>query len=70
MPMHACSVAQLYPTLEAPWIVACLAPPSMNFARQEYWSGFPFPTPGDLPHPGIKPISPVFHALAGRVFYH
>ena len=70
MPVHACSVAQLCPTLEAPWIVACQAPPSMNFSRQEYGSGFPFPTPGDLPHPGIKSISPVSPALAGRVFYH
>ena len=41
------------------------APPSMEFPRQEYWSGLPFPTPGDLPDPGIKPTSP---ALAGRFF--
>ena len=41
-----------------PWTVAYQAPPSMGFSRQEYWSGLPFPTPGDLPDPGIKPGSP------------
>ena len=48
-----------------PWTVACQAPLSMGFPRQEYWSGLSFPTPGDLPDPGIKPTSP---ALAGRLF--
>ena len=38
-----------------PWAVAYQAPPSMGFSRQEYWSGLPFPFPGDLPDPGIKP---------------
>ena len=38
-----------------PWTVARQAPPSMGFSRQEYWSGLPFPSPGDLPNPGIKP---------------
>ena len=38
-----------------PWTVACQAPPSMGFPRQEYWSGLPFPSPGDLPNPGLKP---------------
>ena len=42
----------------APWTVACQAPLSMEFPRQEYWSGFPSPSPGDLPDPGIKPGSP------------
>ena len=41
-----------------PWTVACQAPPSMEFSSQEYWSGLPFPSPGDLPNPGIKPGSP------------
>ena len=41
------------------------APLSMVFPKQEYWSGLPFPPPGDLPHPGLKPTSP---ALAGRIF--
>ena len=48
-----------------PWTVACQAPLSMEFPRQEYWSGLPFPSPGDLPNPGIKPVSP---ALAGKFF--
>ena len=41
-----------------PWIVAHLALLSMDFSRQEYWSGLPFPSPGDLPDPGIEPRSP------------
>ena len=41
-----------------PWTVACQAPLSMGFSRQEHWSGLPFPSPGDLPNPGIKPGSP------------
>ena len=41
-----------------PWTAACQAPLSMEFSRQEYWSGLPFPPPGDLPNPGIKPVSP------------
>ena len=47
-------VAQLCPTLCNPAAVAYQAPPSMGFSRQEYWSGLPFPSPGDLPNPGIK----------------
>ena len=42
--------------------VAHQAPPSMGFSRQEYWSGLPFPSPGDLPDPGIKPRSPALQA--------
>ena len=48
----------------APWTVACQAPPSMGFSRQEYWSGLPFPSPGDLPDPGIEPGSPASQADA------
>ena len=40
-----------------PWAVACQAPLSMGFSRREYWNGLPFPPPGDLPNPGIKPAS-------------
>ena len=40
-----------------PWTVAHQGPPSMGFSRQEYWSGLPFPSPGDLPDPGIEPGS-------------
>ena len=43
-------------------------PLSMEFSRQEYWSGLPFPTPGDPPNPGIEPASPVSPALAGGFF--
>ena len=46
------------PTFATPWTVAYQAPPSMGFSRQEYWSGLPFPSPGDLPDPGIEPRSP------------
>ena len=42
----------------APWTVAYHAPPSMGFSRQEYWRGLPFPSPEDLPNPGIEPRSP------------
>ena len=48
------------PTLSIPWITACQAPLSMGLLRQEYWSGLPFPSPGDLPNPGIEPGSPAF----------
>ena len=46
--------------------VACQAPLSMRFFRQEYWSGLPLPSPGDFPHPGIKPGSPAFR----QILYH
>ena len=45
-----------------PWTGACQAPPSMGFSRQEHWSGLPFPSPGDLPLPGIEPVSPALKA--------
>ena len=47
-----------------PRTVAYQAPPSMGFSRQEYWSGVPFPSPGDLPNPGIEPGSPALEADA------
>ena len=47
-----------------PWTVAYQAPPSMGFSRQEYWSGLPFLSAGDLPDPGIEPWSPAFQADA------
>ena len=59
------SYVQLFGTL---WTVACQAPLSMEFFRQEYWSGLPFPPPGDLPDPGIEPGSLTSPALAGRSF--
>ena len=50
--------------LVTPWTVVYQAPQSMEFSRQEYWSGLPFPSPGDLPNPGIKPRSPTLQADA------
>ena len=47
-----------------PWTVAGQAPLSMGFSRQEYWSGLPFPSPGDLPNPGTEPWSPAWQADA------
>ena len=47
-----------------PWTVAYQAPLSMGFSRQEYWSALPFPSPGDLPNPGIEPGSPALEADA------
>ena len=51
-----------------PWTITHQAPLSTGFSRQEYWSGLPFPPPGDLPDPGIKPESPASPALAGGFF--
>ena len=57
-------VAKLCPTLVTPWTVAPEALLSMRFFRQEYWSGLPFPSPGDLLDPGIEPRSPTLQADA------
>ena len=58
--MYVFSRVRLFTTL---WTAAYKAPLSLEFSRQEYWSRLPFPTPEDLPNPGIEPTSP---ALAGR----
>ena len=65
--MHAQSVSlvQLFAT---PGTVAHQAALSLGFSRQEYWSGLPFPTPRDLPSPGIEPVSLASPALAGGFF--
>ena len=55
---------------EIPWTVACQAPLSMQFSRQEYWSGLPCPPAGDLPDPVIQPTSLMSPALADKVLYH
>ena len=55
-------VAKLCPTLATPWTIAHQAPITMGISRQEYRSGLPFPSPGDLPNPGIKPRSPALQA--------
>ena len=59
------SHVRLYATL---WAVACQAPLFVGFSRQEYWSGQPCPPPGDLPDPGIEPVSLTSPALAGGFF--
>ena len=56
----SCSV--MSNSFESSWTVANQAPLSMGFSGQEYWSGLPFPTPGDLPNPGIKAGSPALQA--------
>ena len=61
MKVKSLSCVQLFVT---PWTVAYQAPPSMGFSRQEYWSGVPSPSPGDLANPGIEPRSPALQADA------
>ena len=63
-----CTCAQACPTLATPSTIACQAPLSMEFSREENWSGLPCPPPGDLPDPGIEPASLGSPALAGRYF--
>ena len=63
--MCVLSHVQLFATL---WTVARQAPLPMEFSRQEYWTGLPFPTPGDLPHPGTDPSCLVSPALVGIFF--
>ena len=54
--IRACSVVS--ESMRPPWTIAHQAPLSMEFSRQEYWIGLPFPSLGDIPHPGIEPMSP------------
>ena len=63
-----CSVTQLCQTLWDSWTAAWLAPLSMKFLRQEYWSGVPFPAQGDFPDTGIKPECFPSPSLTGRFF--
>ena len=62
-----CALSQVW-LFVTPWTVTHQVPLSMEFSRQEYWSGLPFPFPGDLPDPGIEPVSLSSPALAGRFF--
>ena len=62
-PAWAPVCAHSRPTLCDPRTAARQAPLSMGFSRQEYWSGLPFPSPGDLPNPGMQPTSPMSYAL-------
>ena len=64
--MLSCSV--VLNSFVTPWTAALQVPLSMGFPRQEYWSGLSRPPPGDLPNPGIKPLSPESPALAGGLF--
>ena len=59
-----CVVLSCVRLFATPWTAAHQAPLSMRFSRQEYWSGLPFPSPGDLPDPGIEPRSPALEADA------
>ena len=63
-----CTCAQSCPAFVTPWPVVCQAPLSMDSFRQEHWSGWPCPPPGDPPDPGIEPKSFVSPALMGRSF--
>ena len=63
--MKLFSCVQLFAT---PWTIAHQIPPSMGFSRQEHWGGLPFPSPGDLPNPGIEPMSLMSPALASGFF--
>ena len=63
--LHA-QLLQLCPTLCDPMTIACQASLSTGFSKQEYWNGLPYPPPGGLLHPGIKPVSLMSPALADR----
>ena len=65
--MYACMLSHV-PFFVTPRTVVCQAPLSVEFFRQEYWSGVPFPSLGDLPNPGIEPMSLTSSALAGGFF--
>ena len=78
--LECCLVTKPCLALATPWTVACQVPLSMGFLRQEYWSGLPFPSPEDLPDPGIEPMSPasshwqanslpLSHGDGGKLFY-
>ena len=66
--IQACMLSRLCLTLCTPMDLACQAPQSMGFSRQEYWTGLPCPPPGDLPSPGIELMSLMSPALAGEFF--
>ena len=63
-----CKVLSVISNSATLWTIARQTPLPTGFSRQEYWSGLPYPTPGDLPNPGIEPTSPLSLALAGRFF--
>ena len=63
--MHVLGRAHLF---ETPWTIALQVPMSIEFSRREYWRGLPFPAPGNLPNPGIEPMSFASPAVAGGFF--
>ena len=65
--MPACVLSRVRLSV-TPWTVACQDPLSVRFPRQEYWSGLPFPTPGDPPNPGVEPRSSTAPTLAVGFF--
>ena len=67
---HMCALSRqvVSNSFETSWTAACQSPLSTEFSRQQYWSGLPFPFPGDFPDPGIKPTSPVSPTVADRLF--
>ena len=65
---NECVLSRSVELFAIPWTIACQAPLSMGFSRKEYWSGLPFPSLGDLPDPGIKPMSHTSPALADGFF--
>ena len=66
--IYVFSHSVMFDSSVTPWTIAHQALLSMEVFRQEYWRGLPFPTPGDLPDPGIKPMSLASPALAGEFF--
>ena len=66
MHIRVCALLSRVQLSAPPWTIAHQAPLSMEFSRQEYWNGLPFPSPGDLSNPGIEPASLVPPAMTGR----
>ena len=64
----AAKYAKSCPTFATLWTINLQVPLSMRLPKRDYWSGLPFPSPGDLPGPGIEPVSLTSPALAGRFF--
>ena len=67
MCMCVCVLSRVW-LFATPWTIACQVPLFMEFSRQVYWSELPFPSPGDVPDPGIKPVSPAYPALTADSF--
>ena len=67
--MHAQSLNCVW-LFVTPWTIAWQAALSMRFPRQKYWSRLPFPSPGDLPDPGIEPMSPYISCIGRWTLYH